>query len=69
MSENKREPQLSLSEQLRKLPESEVIRRLREEYHRTGTYRIEDLYQILGDPGRVITIQTQGQLTPGNLLF
>ena len=61
MSENTGESQLSLSEQLRRLPESDLICWLRKEYHRTGTYRIEDLYRILGDPGRVITIQTQGR--------
>lgn len=59
---------LPLSEQLDKLPESEIVRKLREEYYRTGTYSVEDLHRILGDPTRIVEITTEGNFTFSNLI-
>jgi hypothetical protein len=66
---NSEDASLPLSEQLNRLPESELVCRLREQYYRTGTYCIDDLYRILGDPNRIVDVKTEGGFTCGNLIM
>ena len=39
-----------MKDRLGKLPEPEWIRKMREHYTKTGSYRPEDLRRLLGDP-------------------
>jgi hypothetical protein len=39
-----------LQEQWDRLPEAEWVRKMKEYYTKTGTYRPEDLRRLLGDP-------------------
>jgi hypothetical protein len=59
MSANVEEERLPLSEQLDKLPESELVQKVRQDFYRTGTCRLEDLYRILGDASRAIRVVVQ----------
>jgi hypothetical protein len=55
---------LSLSEQLDKLPESELVRKVRQDFFRTGTCRLEDLYRVLGDVSRTVQVAVQEDSRP-----
>jgi hypothetical protein len=54
MSASEKDALLPLSEQLNRLPESEIVQKVRQDYYRTGTYRLEDMLRILGDPRRAV---------------
>lgn len=45
---------LPLSQQLDNLPESDLVRKVREDFFRTGTCAFEDLCRILGHPSRAV---------------
>lgn len=64
MSANVEEERLPLSEQLDRLPESDLVQRVRQDFYRTGTCRIEDLYRILGDASRAIRVTVREGSTP-----
>lgn len=59
MSANVEEERLPLSQQLHKLPESELVQKVRQDFYRTGTCRLEDLCRIMGDASRAIRVGVQ----------
>jgi hypothetical protein len=52
-----------IKKRLANLPEPEWIRKMKEHYARTGTYRPEDLRRLLGDPARRVEMPPQGSVT------
>ena len=42
----------SLAEELAKLPPSKWVLEMHEHFERTGSYRPEDLFRLLGDPNK-----------------
>jgi len=51
-----------IKERLAKLPEPDWVRKMKQHYARTGTYRPEDLRRVLGDPRRGVEMSPRASV-------
>jgi hypothetical protein len=54
--------QREIQERLRQLPPAKWVRDMTEHYHRTGSFRPQDLRRLLGDPNRAVEVGSNASL-------
>jgi len=54
--------QREIQAKLEELPPADWIRQMIDHYNRTGSYRLEDLRRLLGDPNRAVQIGPDANL-------
>ncbi|MGA2617904.1 MAG: hypothetical protein ABSF26_09850 [Thermoguttaceae bacterium] len=54
--------QREIQAKLRELPAADWVRAMIDHFHRTGSYRPEDLRRLLGDPNRSVEVGPNASL-------
>jgi len=54
--------QREIQAKLEELPPADWVRQMIDHYNRTGSYRLEDLRRLLGDPNRAVQIGPNANL-------